>query len=90
MKTPVLEPFFNKVADLQAYSLINKKLQHRCFAVNIAEIFKNTYFEEHLTTVASVLFISISKFNYCNSFILISCRKKLSRTFCTFQTLSRR
>ena len=28
--------------------LIKKRLQHRCFPVKICEIFKNTYFEEHL------------------------------------------
>ena len=43
---------FNKVAGLQAYNFINKRLQHRCFTVNIAKFIKNTYFEEHLRTAA--------------------------------------
>ena len=38
----------NKVAGLQACSFIKKRLQHKCFFVNIAKIFKNTFFVEHL------------------------------------------
>ena len=36
-ETPVLEFFFNKVAGLQAYSIIKKRLQDRCFSVNIGK-----------------------------------------------------
>ena len=38
---------------LQACIFIKMKLQHLCFPVNIAKIFKNTYSEEHLQTTAS-------------------------------------
>ena len=48
MKIPVLESLFIKVAGAQASNFIKKKLQHRCFFCEICEIFKNTYFEEHL------------------------------------------
>ena len=41
----MLESFLNKVAGL--------RLQHRCFPVKFAEVFKNIYFEEHLRTTAS-------------------------------------
>ena len=34
-KTPVLESLFNKVA-----GLIKKRLQHRCFPVNILKLFR--------------------------------------------------
>ena len=34
-KTPVLESFFNNVAELQACNFIEKILQHRCFPMNI-------------------------------------------------------
>ena len=34
-KTPVLEPLSNKFAGLQACNLIEKRLQDRCFPVNI-------------------------------------------------------
>ena len=36
-KTPVLEFLFNKVADLQAFNVIKKRLQNGCFPVNIAK-----------------------------------------------------
>ena len=41
---------FNKVAGLNANNFIKKKLQ--VFFCEIYEIFKNTYFEEHLHTTA--------------------------------------
>ena len=44
-KTPVLESFFNKVTDLQTPTQV--------FSCEYCEIFKNTYFEEHLQTTAS-------------------------------------
>ena len=49
----VLESFFNKVADLQA-NFIKKKLQHRCFPVNIAK-FLRTAFYRTPTVAASEL-----------------------------------
>ena len=36
-KIPVLESLYNKVAGLKACSVIKKRLQHRCFPVNIAK-----------------------------------------------------
>ena len=36
-KIPVLESLYNKVAGLKACSAIKKRLQHRCFPVNIAK-----------------------------------------------------
>ena len=51
-KKPALEPPFNKVTDLKASNFIKKILQHG-FSFEICEIFKNTYFEEHLETAAS-------------------------------------
>ena len=32
----------------QAWKFIKKKLQHRCFPVNIAKFFRTTFFKEHL------------------------------------------
>ena len=40
-KTPVLESLFNKV-DLKACGFIKKSLQHSCFPVNIASIFRTS------------------------------------------------
>ena len=50
----MLESLFNKVAGWKAYNFIKKRLQHRCFPVNIAKIFKNTYLEKHLQMTAFV------------------------------------
>ena len=43
-KKPVLESLFSKVANLETYKFIKKRLQHRCFPVNI---FKEILFKEH-------------------------------------------
>ena len=48
----MLESHFNKFIGLQACNFTKKRLQHRCFPVNIAN-FKNTYFEKHLRTADS-------------------------------------
>ena len=47
MKTPMLESYFNKAAGLKVSNFIKKRLQHRCFPMNIAKflatpILKNT------------------------------------------------
>ena len=39
----------NTGAGLQTCHFIKKRLQYRCYFVKLCEIFKNTYFEEHLT-----------------------------------------
>ena len=33
----MLESLLNKVTDLKAYNFINKRIQRRCFPVNIAK-----------------------------------------------------
>ena len=40
--------FFYKIAGHQACSFVKKRLQHRCFPVNIATFFRTTSFTEHL------------------------------------------
>ena len=49
----MLEFLFNKVAGLQGCKFI-KKTPTQVFSREYCEIFKNTYFEEHLRTAASV------------------------------------
>ena len=41
--TCVGEFLFNKVAGLQAYNSIKKRLQHRCFPVNIAKYLRTAF-----------------------------------------------
>ena len=52
-KTFLLESLFNKVAGIQSYYFIKKRLQHRCFPVKFAKFLKNTYFEENVRTTLS-------------------------------------
>ena len=49
-ETSVLESLFKT---LEVLVLIKKRLPHRCFPGKICEIFKNTYFEEHLRPTPS-------------------------------------
>ena len=42
-KTPVLESIFSKAATLVACNFIKKRLQHRCFPVNIAKFLRKFY-----------------------------------------------
>ena len=45
-KTPVLESFVNKIADLTDSNFIKKRLQHRYFPVNIAKFLRTAFFTE--------------------------------------------
>ena len=58
MEPPVLGSLFNKAATLQACNFIRKKLEHRT-------TFKNTYFEEHLPTAATVYSEELLKYKNC-------------------------
>ena len=42
----MLESLFNKFAGLQAGNFITKRLQHRCFPVNIAKFLKTSILED--------------------------------------------
>ena len=44
----MLGSLFNKVVDLQSCNFIKRRLQHRCFPVNIAKILRTAFFIEHL------------------------------------------
>ena len=64
-KAGVLESLLNKFADLRACIFIKKRLQHRCFPVNIAKFLRATFFIEHLWWLLLYLlnqkFVSIKK-----------------------------
>ena len=59
----MLESLFNKVADPKFYNFIKKRLQHRCFPVNIAKFLKTPYFEEHLRTAAISDFLNFLEYS---------------------------
>ena len=45
--------FFNKVTDLKVCNFIKKRLQHRCFPVNILEFSRSTFFIEYLWSLVA-------------------------------------
>ena len=62
-KTPAVKSLFHKVADLQACNFLKKRLQHSCFPVT--KFLQNTYFEEHLRTAATELFLRSDCLELC-------------------------
>ena len=50
-KILVLESLCHKVTDLWPCSFIKKRLQHKCFPLNIAKLLKVAFFIEHLRYV---------------------------------------
>ena len=46
----MLESHFNKAAGL--CNFIKRKLQHKCFPVNIAKLLRTAFFIEHLVTAS--------------------------------------
>ena len=49
----MLEALFSKVASPKAYNFNKKETPTQVFTCEYCEIFKNTYFEEHLQMAAS-------------------------------------
>ena len=47
-KTPALESLFNKLAGLKVFNFIKKRLQTQVFSCKYYDIFKNSFFIEHL------------------------------------------
>ena len=47
-KRPVLKSLFNKVTGLKVSDFVKKRLQRRCFPVNIAKFLRVAFFIEHL------------------------------------------
>ena len=52
--TTVLESLFNKVKGLQACNFIKKRLQHRCFSVNIAKFLRASILKNIATSLTIV------------------------------------
>ena len=44
----MLASLFNKVTELKVCNFIKKRLQRRCFSVNIAEFLRTAFYMEHL------------------------------------------
>ena len=70
-KTPVLESLLRKVVGLTECNFIKKRLQHRCFAVNIANwIFQRIPISKNVCKLIEYLF--------CKRSYKIFCEKKFS------------
>ena len=54
-KTPALESFFNKVAIRTAILL--KRVSSKVFSCEYCKTFKKNYFDEHLRSAATVIFL---------------------------------
>ena len=60
---------FNKFAGLKACNIINKRLQHRCFPMNIAKMLGKAFPIEHLRWLLVMIYM---KFPYFKSSIAFS------------------
>ena len=67
----MLESLFKKIADLQACNVIKKRLQHRCFPVNIAKSLKTNV----LKIICEWLLLPLEVF--CKDFVNIAHEKAL-------------
>ena len=65
----MLESPFNKVAGLQAWSYIKKRLQHMCFPVNVVKFFKTPILKNIWTAVS--VHLSASSIHPSSSFSFI-------------------
>ena len=57
----MLKSLFNKVAGIHAWNITGKRMQHKCFPVNIAKCLRTVFFIEHLWWL--LLDLAISTFN---------------------------
>ena len=74
---PILESLFNKVADLKAGNLIPKRLQHRCFLVNVVKFqkFLRTTFLQNTSGGCFIVNICYFKFQISKRVLLIEMMK---------------
>ena len=59
-----LESPLNKVAGLKAWNFIKKRLQHRCFPVNIAKFLKAPFLKNIYLQTAISASLKIENYNY--------------------------
>ena len=75
---------FNKVTGLQAFHFIEKRLQHRCFLVNIEKFLWTNFLKEHLWTAASEGSFYVKKRNY--NFFHIKIQTEWEKTSVSFKS----
>ena len=92
-KTSVLDSLWNKVASLKACNSI-KRLQQRCFLVNITKFLRTPFFIEHLCWILLRKWKSFflhetgnAKRNQIFSTIENNCKSSLPEVFCKWDVL---
>ena len=74
---PVQESYFNKAAGLQPTILLKRRLQYRCFAVNISKFFTTVLFENTIAQKARLCFSRMNP-NYILSLVQIPKSNKMA------------
>ena len=80
---PVLESLFNKSAGLQVCNFMKKRLQHRCFPVNIAKYLRTAFYIDYLWWLLLMYqflqtysgFIASKKSKNCALFSIRKCKR---------------
>ena len=87
-KTPVLESLFDKVAVLQPINFIKKRLQHRCFPVNIEKFLKTSILKNICKWLLLLQSSYHRKITICNIVLISSVRAKIAQEtyLCNVQT----
>ena len=72
--------FFNKVADLRPWTLLEKRLCHRCFPVNFAKFPRTPFITEHFWWLILSSFYEIFSLATCINITEFNCvnRKQLN------------
>ena len=71
-KAPALESVFNKVAGLKACNFIQKRLQHKCFPVNIAKVLKTPILKNICKQLLLTCGVLYEKQQVCFCFLFFS------------------
>ena len=87
-KTPVSSLFCNKVAGLRPATFLKKRLQHRCFPVNIAKFLRAPISRISANGYLYILFIIFTPF-FVSLSNLVGLKKFLSTCFISFYKLAR-
>ena len=59
-KTPVLKSLFNKIVTWRPATSLKKRLQYKCFPVNLAKVLRTAFLTKHLWRQLLVMWISTS------------------------------
>ena len=77
LKTPALEPLFNRVSGLRPPTLLKKRLQHSCFQVNFVKFLK-TPFLQNTSTICLTVSFRKEVLYICSNLVLLKRWRKLA------------